>query len=224
MLHVGFGNRDESAVGEFETLRGVGGSFCDPALDRDTSYHNAGPLHRFHEDCAFATFGQGTKDGFATLCYLGFDGVKREVDEEVHGGSPFGGVGLHAELGAWSVDLCDNNLDGCGGAFGWFLLSVEPDDPAFSEVTCSAGRGTFGHGGHESRGGDVIVFWLRCGNLLLGGGCGLGKRFGRGWFGFGPAGRDGGPRVLGREGVDGGSGEFRLVLFALVNTCWGVGV
>ena len=224
MLHIGFGHRDESAVGEFEALRGVGGSFCDPALDRNTSDHNAGPLHGFHEDCALTTFSEGTKDGFATFSYLGFDGVKRKVDEEVHSGGPLSGVRFHAELGARAVDLSDDDLDGCGGAFGWLFLSVELDDPALAEVTGPAGRGTFGHGGHESRGGDVIVFWLRCGNLLLWGGCGLGKRFGRGRFGFGSAGRDGGPWVLGGEGVDGGSGDFCLALFALVDTCWRVGV
>ena len=63
VFHVGFGDWDESTVGEFKTLRGAGGGFCDPSLDRDTSDHNVGPFHGFHEDRAFATFGEGTEDG-----------------------------------------------------------------------------------------------------------------------------------------------------------------
>ena len=65
-------------------FRGVGWGFSNPALNRQASDHDARPFHGFHEDCASMALGKGTQDGLLAFFDVGVNGVKGEIDKEVH--------------------------------------------------------------------------------------------------------------------------------------------
>ena len=78
------------------------------------------------------------------------------------------------ELAASTVDFTDNCLDGHGRSGEGLLVLVEFDHVSLA-VVAGALRLLFGHGAHESGGGNIVVFRLGGGDLRLGGGGGSGE-------------------------------------------------
>ena len=71
---------------------------------------------------------------------LGVEGIVREVDLEVHGDSPFGGVSLYVELGAGSIDLRHDDLDWESSALGWLFVPAVLEDIPLSVIPGASGH------------------------------------------------------------------------------------
>jgi len=139
-VNVLFGDLDKVSVGCPRVLVDHTIVVDLPSGHWDVADDNPRPFDRLHEYCLGAALGENSKNGGARFFDLGVKGIVREVDLEVHGDSPFSGVGLDIKLGTGPVDLRHDDLDWESGALGRLFIPAVLEDIPLSVIPGTSGR------------------------------------------------------------------------------------
>ena len=135
----------------------------------DITDDDSGPFRGFDEDGLGATPCDDSKNCVPGLFNLGTHRVMGEEDGKVECRCPLSRVCLDVQGRAGAVDLADHDLYRHLCSPVRFLVFVELDHVS-SSIVASVFDQLFWHWCHETGGQDVVVFWLRGGDLWFRGG------------------------------------------------------